>query len=241
MKITIEGSEQLQSLRHKAEQVEELVSPQQQTISEQSSGAISKAERTKRPADWFSMVENAVLDLANSLPEGTEDYDARKLFEFLFELRRAVEDDPTFEDRLGEVELAKMRMLDVVHRIGRRLQQSQLGDPQVAVDYISKTLQGISAGQIAELLGVSTKTVSSWASGRSTARNARNANRLVIVAQLLFYLRASMTPLGLVMWFSANRDQLGGRTPLELLDEDEASAYEPLVTLARGARGQLAD
>jgi hypothetical protein len=49
-----------------------------------------------------------------------------------------------------------------------------------------------------------------------------------------------MTPVGLVMWFDAPRTQLQGRTPLQVLDEHEAMAHELLVSLARGARGQLA-
>ncbi|MGI8845558.1 MAG: hypothetical protein ACR2HC_05195 [Thermoleophilaceae bacterium] len=63
---------------------------------------------------------------------------------------------------------------------------------------------------------------------------------MVVLAQLLTHLRASMTPVGLVMWFDAPRHQLGGRTPLQLLNEHEATAREALMSLARGARGQLA-
>ena len=63
---------------------------------------------------------------------------------------------------------------------------------------------------------------------------------MVVLAQVLTYLRASITPAGLVMWFDAPRHQLDGATPLELLDEDEANARERLLSLARGARGQLA-
>ena len=35
-----------------------------------------------------------MLDLSYALPEGTEDYDARKLLEFQVGLRRAIDADP---------------------------------------------------------------------------------------------------------------------------------------------------
>ncbi len=184
----------------------------------------------RRRLQWYLGVENAVLDLSTALPQGTEDYDARKLFEFLIELRRAV-------DEGGDIELAAMKMRDVVARIGRRLEHDALDDPRAAADAIFRTLPGAGAGDLSRLLGVSTKTVGAWKAGGPVTRNAA---RVVLIGQLLTYLRASMTPAGLVMWFDAPRAQLDGRTPLELLDADEAAARHELVALARGGRGQLA-
>lgn len=218
-------------LRHKAEQVEELVTPPR---SEPGAEEVQLAERRWA---WYQGLEDAVLDLSNSLPEGTEDYDARKLFEFLIELRRAITADPEATDERGDVELATIRMRDVVHRIGRRLEHNSLDDPQAAARSIFTTLSTIGVGDLARLLGVSTKTVNTWKAGGPVTRKAE---RVVVLAQLLTYLRASMTPMGLVMWFDAPRHQLGGRTPLELLDDNEALARETLGSLARGARGQLA-
>jgi hypothetical protein len=214
---------QMSVLRHKAEQVEDLVSPPR-----------SEVQLAERRWAWYQGLEDAVLDLSNSLPEGTEDYDARKLFEFLIELRRAITADPEATD---DIELATIRMRDVVHRIGRRLEHNSLDDPQAAARSIFTTLSTIGVGDLARLLGVSTKTVNTWKAGGPVTRKAE---RVVVLAQLLTYLRASMTPRGLVMWFDAPRHQLGGRTPLEVLDENEAVARETLGSLARGARGQLA-
>jgi hypothetical protein len=98
-------------------------------------------------------------------------------------------------------------------------------------------LRGVGVGDLSRLLGVSTKTVNAWRAGGPVSRNAE---RVVLLAQLLTYLRASMSPAGLVMWFDAPREQLGGGTPLELLDKHAGVAREQLVPLARGTRGQLA-
>lgn len=160
---------------------------------------------------------------------------ARELLEFLIELRRAIAADPTATDGGGDVELAVMKLRDVLGRIGRGLEHNILDDPQVAAQYIFETLANIGVGGLARLLGVSTKTINTWKAGGPVTRKTQ---RLVMLAQLLTYLRSSMTPVGLVIWFDAPRPQLGGHTPL--LNENEAAARESLVALARGARGQLA-
>jgi len=236
----LEVEDQWTVLRSKAEHVGELVSspltPHAQT-SAPVGDEVAAACAEKRSA-WYREVEKCVIDLSKAMPEGAEDYDVRKLFELLFELRNAIESDPEGTDATGKVELAKIEMGDVAHRVGRRLLHGQLDDPRAAADYVLETLKGVGVEEVARLLGVSTKTINAWRAGRPVARNVR---RVVTVAQLLAYLRASMTPRGLVMWFDATREQLGGRTPLQMLDEDEASAREALIELARGARGQLAD
>jgi hypothetical protein len=185
---------------------------------------------------WYQQLEDAVLDLSLALPQGTEDYDARKMFEFLVGVRRALTADPT--DEGGEVELQTIKLRDVVRRIGRRLEHDELDDPTVAARGVFATLKDVPVGDLSRLLGVSTKTVNTWKAGGPVTRNA---TRVVVLAHLLTYLRASLSPAGLVLWFDAPRHQLGGRTPLQLLDEDgPAAAREQLVPLARGARGQLA-
>jgi hypothetical protein len=177
-------------------------------------------------------IEDAVLDLASSLPEGTGNHDAGKLFEFTVELRRALTDDPA--DASGDAELAVIKMLDAVGRIERRLRHDQLDDPQTAARWILTLMDGVEVSDLARLLGVSTKTVGNWRRG---AVVKAGADRVVLVAQLLTYLRGSLTPRGLMMWMDAPRDQLEGRTPVELLDGDLPTARLALTPLARTLRG----
>jgi hypothetical protein len=130
-----------------------------------------------------------------------------------------------------------LKMADVARRIARRLEHDQLDDPRLAAEAVFEVLRGVAVGDLGRLLGVSTKTVNTWRAGGPVSRNAE---RVVLLAQLLTYLRASMSPAGLVMWFDAPREQLGGRAPLELLENHAGIAREQLVPLARGTRGQLA-
>jgi hypothetical protein len=224
-------------LRHKAEHVRALIAPlHERPASAPGEVDVETARAIRTQA--YGRLEDAILDLSNALPQGTEDYDARKLFEFLVGLRRAIDADPDVRDAGGEVELHQLMMRDVLARIERRLLHDELDDPRAAVDFVLATLERIPAGDLARLFGVSTKTIGAWRAGRPVTRNGERA---VVLAQLISYLRHSLTPLGIVLWFDAERDQLDGRTPLRLIEErGVASAHAPLVALARGSRGQLA-
>jgi hypothetical protein len=188
---------------------------------------------------WFTRLEDAILALVRALPDGGDDYDAGRMFEFSVALRRAIEAAPDGADPDGAIELAALSVGDVVRRVGRRLEHDALDAPRAAADYVLAALASAGAGELGRLLGVSTKTVGAWRAGRPVTRNA---DRVVLTAQVLTHLRGSMTPRGVLLWFDAPRAQLDGRTPLQLLDEDgPAAAREPLTALARGLRGQLAD
>ncbi|UUY02648.1 hypothetical protein LRS13_18415 [Svornostia abyssi] len=184
-------------------------------------------------AAWVADLEDRVYALSSGLPEGTEDFDARRLWEMLHALRRAA--DSGSDD---EIELAAMMLGDVARRLGRRLLHDELDEPRAAADYVLRTLASVPATDLARLLGVSVKTVGAWRAGRPVTRNTE---RVVLVAHVITYLRSSLTAAGLLQWFAAPRHQLDDRTPLDLLDGDLAPAREALISLARGARGQLAD
>jgi hypothetical protein len=190
----------------------------------------SQVEELVETAIDYRKVEDAVLDLANALPAGTEDYEAKQLFVYLTELRRAIDDG-------GDAQLAAMRMGDVARRLERRLAHAALESPEEAVRFTLANLEPLTVTEIARLLGVSTKTVGAWRSGKPVKQNV---NRVLLVAQLVSYLRYGMTATGLKLWFENPADVLGGRSPLELLDADLTAAWEPLIAYARGGRGQLA-
>ncbi len=196
-------------------------------------------DTAQRRVDWQRQVENAVLEVSASFPEGMGDYDVRKLLEFTVELGQLVAADEAASDPEGKVELATMRAADVARRIQRRLLRQHLDDPRVALEFIFGVLANVSISEVARLLGTSTKTAGAWKQG-SPIRQTAKRRRAILVAQLLTYLRSSMTPHGLIMWFDSERAQLGGRTPLQVLDDD-SNAWELLMALARGSRGQLAD
>lgn len=179
-----------------------------------------------------------MLDLVNVLPAGLEDYEARVLMTFMVELRRAIETDPDGWDANGRVKLARLKMRDVVLRMTRRLEHRTLEVPEEAVRFIFATLNGIGVSELSELLGVSTKTINAWRQGSPVKTNVSRAHT---VAEVLLYLRGSMTSRGLILWFAAKHDALGGKIPLKILDAERPEGLLALVEYARGGRGQLAD
>lgn len=226
MSVVVDASARLEDLREMARELGVLLEAQDVPL-----GAGERAA-------WVSGLEDRVYALSSALPEGTEDYDARRLWELLHALRRVAETAPDGADPGDEVELAALMLADVARRLGRRLLHDELDDPQAAAAYVLRTLTTVPAADVGRLLGVSAKTVGAWRSG---SRVTRHTDRVVLVAHVITYLRASLTPAGLVQWFAAPRHQLAGCTPLDVLDGEPAPAREALISLARGARGQLAD
>jgi hypothetical protein len=236
MTIATPLPETRQLLLSKTEDVEELVTPPE------SVNGTAKAEKTraKRRDLWRRKVEDAVLDLSNALgrtPEVDASYEMSQLFGFLIELRRAIDEDPKVTDEQGRVELTTMKMADVARRLERHLEHSILDYPEEAAKFVFAHLDALDATTQAKLLGVSTKTIGGWKHGKPVKQNK---DRVVLVAQLLTYLRHSMTQAGIRMWFENEVDRLGGKTPLSLLETGTPAAREKLIGFARGGRGQLA-
>jgi hypothetical protein len=196
--------------------------------------------RAKRRMDWYGRVEDGVLDLFNALgraPEVEASYEMSQLFAFITELRHAIEADRDATDSRGHVELTAKKMLDVVKRLQRHVQHSILDYPDDAARYVFEHLDALDVSDQARLLGVSTKTVGAWRRGEPVKRNK---DRVILLAQLLTYLRHSMTQAGVKLWFDNRVDRLDGKAPLELLEAGTAEASERLIAFARGGRGQLA-
>lgn len=181
-------------------------------------------------------LEDHVLELSASMEgrDGIQDYELRRLFEFLTHLRRTVEDAEA-RGKPDAVAFAIMKLHDTLRRLERSILHTRWESPEEAVRYIFEVLDGVSTTELARLLGVSDKTINSWRQGVTPGKRA---DRVVLTAQLLSYLRTSLTTRGLVMWFDTSFDALGS-SPRELIDENVKEAEAPVVSFARGGRGQL--
>jgi hypothetical protein len=234
----MEAPDNLDEWVEKAEALEKLVTPPESEDELAKTDPDAVESRVQRRDVWYQEIEDTILDLSNTLPAGTQDYEARKLFEFMVELRRAIQADAEAADAEGHVLLATMKIADVARRLERRLQHTELESADRSVAFILETLRDAPATKLARLLDVSERTIGSWRRG---GRIRSKKERAVLVAKLLMYLRASMTPTGLMMWFEAPIDHFGGRTPIEILDSGDEAAQLELVAFARGGRGQLAE
>jgi hypothetical protein len=183
-------------------------------------------------------LEDGVLDLSASMDAGVEDYEVRKLLEFLAQLRRAIDAAGAGDEAPDAMALAAMQVHDVLRRLERRLEHTRWESPQEAAHYVFSVFDSadVPTTALMRLFGVSDKTISAWRQGGNIKTHA---DRVVLTAQLVSYLRPTLTIRGLLLWFDTEFDRLGDKTPLQLLSSDVKAAWEPLVSFARGGRDQL--
>jgi transcriptional regulator with XRE-family HTH domain len=183
---------------------------------------------------------DCILDIANGMPDGVEDPGVARMLARAIELQRAAQDDPEGLDPKWEVRKAAISLKDTVHLMERRLDRLRLDDPGEAASFVIKELQNVPTQRVAQLLGVSPKTVSQWRGGK-VASIKKEPDRVVLIGQLIRYLRSTWTPHGILAWFETPRKALDDRSALQLIDSGDSEAWEPLRELARGSRSQLAD
>lgn len=231
----------LERLESEAEQVEKAVSK----IAE-----LPGSEKTRRRAtprehaetrdsrmDGYRRARDAIRKFANS-PEWRDHPVVLDLLDRTFELEIAIERDPTGEDPSWRLREIRDEIVDILATLRRELEHREIDDTAGAVGFLFLELAGVRQADLGELLGVDPRTLRSWRARRPIAVK-RNPARVVLVAQLVYDLRHSMTPQGILQWFKRSRPQLDNRAPLEILELDVAEASETLRSLARGARGQL--
>jgi len=120
-----------------------------------------------------------------------------------------------------------MRPLDVADRalvqaeaarhVMRDLLQEQpparLRRADAVIELLEEWLPGLSVRQLAELLGFSDRQVQ-----RRRHDAGASTPRMRLVARLAAILRHAWTDQGVYAWFHRQREELGGRAPVELLD-----------------------
>lgn len=100
---------------------------------------------------------------------------------------------------------------------------------------MTELLGSLSGQQIAELLGISPRTLTRWkARGRPANRRA------AIATELTSILVHSWTEDGVYRWFHRPHPQLGSATPISLLNTGDPVHDERLLSAALGGRDQRA-
>ncbi len=198
---------------------------------------ISRKRRVTERDRWFERVRDEIVRVTRN-PGWRDHALARELLLTLEELRAEIARDPDGLDEGWHVRYAMKIMQDVVRAMLRRLDHEAIDDPAFAARFVAEELAGVEVGEVARLLGVTTKSVQNWRRGR-VERIRRNPDRIVLIGQLIYDLRNSTTPYGVLLWFDRSREQFGGRAPRELIDADLSDAAAKLRPLARGGRAQL--
>lgn len=106
---------------------------------------------------------------------------------------------------------------------------------EIAV-WLTRTMD-TSQSDVADVLGVSTRTLHRWCT-RASSPSGVEAARVRLVARLVNNLRHAMTAAGALLWLREPHPDLDGRAPADLLDD--VGAYAMLVRLAARTRSHSA-
>lgn len=111
------------------------------------------------------------------------------------------------------------------------------GGPKHATLWLRE--QGLSVGDLAELLGASETSVRRWASPEDeTSPSGEHADKVTVVAKVVNHLRHAMTARGTVQWLLRPHPALDDRRPVD--DLKDPDSYRYLIHLASGARSFVA-
>lgn len=139
------------------------------------------------------------------------------------------------EQPLDSVDSFMVHAEAVRHIVRDALDGQPDGDESDAKDLmagIAEQLPGVTRKELGELIGVGERQVQRLARevGRTPSR------RLRLVARLVALLWRAWTPAGVMAWFYRQRADLGGRSPVDVIDDP---AYErTLLLAARRGRSQ---
>jgi hypothetical protein len=124
-------------------------------------------------------------------------------------------------------------IVDLVELARRDVQRRVLDDPLIATRFVVGHLPAGNPDEIAEILGVEVSNL-----GEERDLPSSVIRRVRLVAQLIYDLRSSHTPEGLLDWFHQPFPELGDRSALDVLDEP--SLESQLRSYARSLRSQIA-
>lgn len=177
--------------------------------------------------EFITELTDFALELFSAWPVTAPSIEIRGLLTLLKRARsaHAQGDEENFD-------LALAGMRTVLARIRHQLTLTRVEDSQGALELLDESLDGWSAEDVARVVGAQPRVLSNWRSG-TTPRKAA-LERLQLVAELVVELRTAMTPRGIRMWFDNPVPQLGGKSPIEVLDESEPHDPSALVEFARG-------
>lgn len=198
---------------------------------------VSRKRRVGERDRWFEHVRGEILTLARD--HTWRDHALKvELLLTLEDLRAEIALDRDALDEGWKIRYAMKIMEDVVRAMLRQLDHNAIDDPAFAARFVAEELRNVDVGEVARLLGATTKSVRNWREGR-VEQIKRNPTRISLIGQLVYELRSSWEPHGILLWFDRSREQFEDRTPRELIDGDVADAAPKLLSLARGGRAQL--
>lgn len=192
---------------------------------------------TKELLEWRDALTEALGDIATGLTDETyrqrvkdtttrlvqlddelhgADFDPEWIAEFrglLLDSLRALQNEEqldAFDKLLLNVEALRHLLRDALDGHVERSEE----DIAAVIQQLQQWLPRVSQPEFAGLMGISTRQYQRW--GQMHSAPTRRAQ---IVARLIAILRRSWTDAGVVAWFYRSRPELGGKSPIDVLDD----------------------
>jgi predicted DNA-binding transcriptional regulator AlpA len=184
--------------------------------------------------DRYRETARRLVELNDDLHE--DDFDPRALAELrgiiIEAIRDAQEADP--ERPLDAIDSLLVRGEQLRHIVRDAIDGYVGGMGASSAEVMAnlrQTLPSIKQTELAALLGKSQRQVQRWA-----AQEGPPPRRLELVARLVAWLRHGWTEQGVVYWFMRPRSDLGGKKPVDVLDDPNRET--DLIRAARRGRAQ---
>lgn len=130
-------------------------------------------------------------------------------------------DDPRSATARDQLRIALESIRQSLAAIAEREPVSDERSPKEIVQWLAEKTE-VSQARLAALFKVSPRQFQRWISGSETTQpEGEDARKVRAVARIVNQLRFVLTPAGTIDWFEWPRDDLGGRTPVELLDDPQ--------------------
>jgi hypothetical protein len=182
----------------------------------------------KRLAD----VGKRLADLKPQLEAADLSYEQRAtLYSALVDVSTAMNADPGDLDRFEAALVGIERVRHVVRDALDEFVGGVNADRRRLLQELERSLPDVRQTDIAELLAVDPRTIRRWANEAGEPEH-----RLQLVARLVAVLRHAWTPKGILAWFHRPRRDLGGETPIKLLEDP--GSERALLSAARSSRNQ---
>jgi hypothetical protein len=186
--------------------------------------------------EFFETLRAAATSIARSPAWRAHDLTTELLL-LVEQLRDVIAADPDATDPEWRTREVLQRMVVVLRSMVRRLHHDAIDRPEQAARFVAQALADVEVSEVARLLDTTPRMVNNYRKGE-VGQIRKNPNRITLIGQLVYELRDSMTPRGVLLWFDAPMPRLGERTPRALIDEDPVAHRPALIALARGGRAQ---
>lgn len=201
-------------------------------------------ERLAREDSVSGDVRKVIHDLVQELLEMTDSEVAQMDPYLLLALQRgALHAEAALNAEPGRDQRRQLRIaLEQVRQAFRDFSGAwPIADDRSAKDVARWLADKVSVPQatLASLVGTTGRTFQRWISLTDSTRPLGiEEQRLRVVARITNHLRHALTGPGVVSWLQTPRPELNGRSPIDLVDEPDAT--RTLLTLASRARSSNA-